>query len=396
MYYKIESTLDTGETQCTLCQSAYLQVDASPQATQEGATYYFYVRDHLGNSRLILDSAGNYKTSFNFEPYGVELLPLNDNTGGSGNPLEKYKYTGQERDYTTNLDYMHFRYYASTMGRFLKPDNIIPNAANPQSWNLYSYVNGNPVNFNDPSGHYGNVPLGMKQSRLAPPGGSIWDMAMGMFYDESIDGMLVSYSDWTPTNNENQSQMTSIDPVGQEMADLVAYANGTTDTVPEGWETEGQQHENKTSLDYTVFTKTSTGEKVVAFAGSHSFKDWWNNITQALFGKSSQYKMAVDIVSNIKSVSAVAGYSLGGGIASFVGIKLGISAYTYNAAGLNPGMVGGRDAIKKASGLIKAYYTRQDPLHFIQQLTLLPNACGTQICVGSGWHGMSGFLFVGP
>ena len=50
-------------------------------------------------------------------------------------------------------DYMHFRYYASTMGRFLKPDNIIPNAFNPQSWNLYSYVNGNPVNFNDPSGH---------------------------------------------------------------------------------------------------------------------------------------------------------------------------------------------------------------------------------------------------
>ena len=50
-------------------------------------------------------------------------------------------------------DYMHFRYYASTMGRFLKPDNIVPNAANPQSWNLYSYVNGNPVNYNDPSGH---------------------------------------------------------------------------------------------------------------------------------------------------------------------------------------------------------------------------------------------------
>jgi RHS repeat-associated protein len=55
-------------------------------------------------------------------------------------------------------DFMHFRYYASTMGRFLKPDNIIPNPANPQSWNLYSYVNGNPVNFNDPGGHFINPP----------------------------------------------------------------------------------------------------------------------------------------------------------------------------------------------------------------------------------------------
>ncbi|MCX7830088.1 MAG: RHS repeat-associated core domain-containing protein, partial [Acidobacteria bacterium] len=64
------------------------------------------------------------------------------------------RFTGQERDYSTGLDYMHFRFYASSMGRFLKPDNVIPNASNPQSWNLYSYVNSNPVNYNDPSGHY--------------------------------------------------------------------------------------------------------------------------------------------------------------------------------------------------------------------------------------------------
>jgi RHS repeat-associated protein len=50
-------------------------------------------------------------------------------------------------------DFMHFRYYASTMGRFLKPDNLIPDITNPQNWNAYSYVKGNPVNFNDPTGH---------------------------------------------------------------------------------------------------------------------------------------------------------------------------------------------------------------------------------------------------
>lgn len=38
----------------------------------------------------------------------------------------------------------------------LSADTIVPDAANPQSFNRYSYVNNNPINFNDPSGHYGD------------------------------------------------------------------------------------------------------------------------------------------------------------------------------------------------------------------------------------------------
>jgi hypothetical protein len=47
------------------------------------------------------------------------------------------------------------RYYNSNAARFYTPDPKGMRAAklsNPTSWNMYAYVNGDPVNFNDPRG----------------------------------------------------------------------------------------------------------------------------------------------------------------------------------------------------------------------------------------------------
>jgi len=97
--------------------------------------------------RAVLDVDGNVKSIFNYEPYGVEIPPYNESAQNS------HKFTGHERDETTGFDYMHFRYYGSNIGRFMKPDNVTGSPLNPQNWNLYSYVRGNPVNMNDPMGH---------------------------------------------------------------------------------------------------------------------------------------------------------------------------------------------------------------------------------------------------
>jgi hypothetical protein len=50
------------------------------------------------------------------------------------------------------MDY-RARFYSPALGRFTQPDTFIPNPANSQSWNRYSYVNNNSVNYIDPSGH---------------------------------------------------------------------------------------------------------------------------------------------------------------------------------------------------------------------------------------------------
>ncbi len=49
---------------------------------------------------------------------------------------------------------MNARYYLPEVGRFISPDTIVPEPGNPQSFNRYSYVNDNPVNYTDPSGHW--------------------------------------------------------------------------------------------------------------------------------------------------------------------------------------------------------------------------------------------------
>lgn len=72
-------------------------------------------------------------------------------------------YTGKERDAESGNDYFGARYYASTMGRWLSPDFVddgldpapVPwaNFENPQTLNLYSYVQNNPLTLADSDGH---------------------------------------------------------------------------------------------------------------------------------------------------------------------------------------------------------------------------------------------------
>ena len=66
-------------------------------------------------------------------------------------PTDKL-FTGQRLDATV-LYYYNARYYDPLIGRFISPDTVIPNPANPQSFNRYSYCFNNPLKYDEPSGH---------------------------------------------------------------------------------------------------------------------------------------------------------------------------------------------------------------------------------------------------
>ena len=54
----------------------------------------------------------------------------------------------------TGLDYLRARYYDSQVGTFLTEDSYSGELTDPLSQNLYTYVQNNPVNYTDPSGHF--------------------------------------------------------------------------------------------------------------------------------------------------------------------------------------------------------------------------------------------------
>lgn len=71
-----------------------------------------------------------------------------------------HKFTGKERDSESGLDMFGARYYGSSLGRFMTPDwaakpTAVPYAmfGNPQSLNLYSYVENLHGDWNSERGH---------------------------------------------------------------------------------------------------------------------------------------------------------------------------------------------------------------------------------------------------
>uniref|UniRef100_A0A7C2NJF5 Transglycosylase SLT domain-containing protein n=1 Tax=Thermoanaerobaculum aquaticum TaxID=1312852 RepID=A0A7C2NJF5_9BACT len=118
------------------------------QVTSSG-TRYFHV-DHLGSVRRVSTGAGALEKAYDFFPYG---LPVKETVGQERLWFGGYELEHQNTpDYTDDLYFLHARWYFPSMARFLSPDPVRGDPAQPQSLNLYAYVRGNPLNAVDPDG----------------------------------------------------------------------------------------------------------------------------------------------------------------------------------------------------------------------------------------------------
>jgi len=108
----------------------------------------YYHTDHLGSGNVVTDKEGEIVSHVEYAPFGE--LRHEQHLGVSVNHL----YTGQEYDREIGLYYYHARYYDAKIGRFIQPDVIIPDPADHQAYNRYSYVRNNPIMLVDPTGNY--------------------------------------------------------------------------------------------------------------------------------------------------------------------------------------------------------------------------------------------------
>lgn len=104
-----------------------------------------YLHDDLGhNMRLATDDHGAVVQITEYRAFG-EIL----RTSGYRDDL---LFNSARQDDTT-LVAMGARLYNPALAQFMSPDNVIPSPYRPQSLNRYAYVENDPINHWDPSGH---------------------------------------------------------------------------------------------------------------------------------------------------------------------------------------------------------------------------------------------------
>ncbi len=113
---------------------------------KSGTTYIIH-DNQRGDIESVTTETGTIVAQYHYDPWGNQI-------SYSGTVTLPFGYAGYYYDSETGLYYLKSRYYSPELGRFITRDsygNI--DYGNPQSLDLYSYADDNPVSNIDPSGN---------------------------------------------------------------------------------------------------------------------------------------------------------------------------------------------------------------------------------------------------
>jgi RHS repeat-associated protein len=168
-------------------------------------TARYYLTDHLGSTRVVIDESGTRLEAFDYYAFGL-MMPGR----GFGNNT-KERFTSKERDLETGWDYFGARYYNPTIARWMNVDplqDIYP------SHSPYNYVLNSPLMLIDPDGNCTKELTGK-------------DNFTGKYKQHNCENGLVSLQEITVrgTKQNNSSGRGSIHNRGNGV-ELSAFARG--------------------------------------------------------------------------------------------------------------------------------------------------------------------------
>ena len=149
---KLKTVHKTGSTTTTTdyCGNVVYENDVQKLLlTDEGyvtlsdSKYHYYLKDHQGNNRVVINQSGTVEETNHYYPFGGVFA-------SSGN-VQPYKYNGKELDAKKGLNWYDYgaRHYDAALGRFTTVD---PSAENYYSTSPFTYCLNNPLNYIDPLG----------------------------------------------------------------------------------------------------------------------------------------------------------------------------------------------------------------------------------------------------
>jgi len=121
---------------------AYVYGPTGLSAMRVNSAWYYVLRDHLGSTKLLVNSSGTAVSRYEYDPYG-KIVDSYVNAEG------KFLFTGQELETSfSSTSFWNFRArgYDSEIGLFHAVD------PSGQGWSPMGYVLGNPISFVDPTG----------------------------------------------------------------------------------------------------------------------------------------------------------------------------------------------------------------------------------------------------